>query len=273
MKQGEEFSRILEAPEQMPHWNRSLGSTQGIPLAVEVDGRGPRSFTLAGGMTVTILSPGHAQLEKLAVNWLEGLKELHPDETSFLARSGSVPAPVEDFEKFDLESLAALPTPPDPSVANGSSIALLLEYNGAAALLTGDAYPQVVAASIKALMASRKMPGAKLRLDAMKLAHHGSKNGLSNELLATIDCPAYLISTNGAKFYHPDRESIAKVILNGGVKPTLCFNYESDFNKMWGNATLMERYGYNTVYPSSKDSGLQVSLAKKRAAKAKSARG
>ena len=262
--QAEDFSRILEAEEFFPHWNRSLGRPKGVPLTVEVDGVGPRSFTLAGGMTVTILSPGHTQLENLAVNWLEGLKELHPDQTDFLGRSGFPPAPIEDFEKFDLEALAALETPPDPSVANGSSIALLLEYAGAAALLTGDAYPQVVAASIRQLMEQRKKPGAKLRLDALKLAHHGSKNGLSNELLAVIDCPNYLISTNGAKFYHPDRESIAKVILHGGAKPTLCFNYVSEFNEIWRNPVFLKRYGHRAVYPSPKESGLRVSLAKER---------
>ena len=272
VRQAEEFSTILETPEFRPHWNRSFGSSQGIPHAVEVDGSGPRSFTLAGGMTVTILSPGHAQLENLAGKWLEGLKELHPEETNFLGRSGSPPAPIEDFEKFDVEALAATQTPPDPSVANGSSIALLLEYAGAAALVTGDAYPQVVTASIQQLMKQRGKPAAKLRLDALKLAHHGSKNGLSTQLLAAIECPKYLISTNGAKFYHPDRESIAKVILNGGAKPTLCFNYVSQFNEIWGNPILTKRFAHRTVYPAPKESGLRVALAKERPPRARSVR-
>ncbi len=211
-------------------------------------------------MTVTVLSPGHAQLENLAANWLDGLLELHPESTKDEFLAGAPPAPIEDLKTFDVEALANRKTPVDRSVANGSSIALLLEYGGSAVLLTGDAYPQVVASSIRELMKQRGKAGSKLRLDAFKLAHHGSKNGISKELLDTIDCSTYLISTNGARFYHPDQEAIAKVIMYGGRNPKLSFNYLSDFNKMWGEDYLMRKYGYCTEYPSPVNPGLRIAL-------------
>jgi metal-dependent hydrolase (beta-lactamase superfamily II) len=261
VRQGEEFSELLGQEQFRPQWNRSFGKRGDVPGPVEVAPRGtlPEVF-LADELRVTVLSPGIIQLQELSRKWLQGLQELHPDKmrSDFLASAANKPGPPPHPDKFDLKELADTKTSPDGSVANGSSIALLLEFEGKAVLLTGDAHAEVITASVRRLLAQRGLP--KLRLDAMKLSHHGSRNALTKELLEVVDCPKYLVSTNGSKFWHPDREAIARVIVYGGQNPTLCFNYRSEFNDLWDNPGLKQRYGYQALYPAAQP-GLRVPLA------------
>ena len=71
-------------------------------------------------------------------------------------------------------------------------------------------------------------PRTPFRVDAYKVAHHGSENNTSNDLLSTIACPAYLFSTNGRQgFCHPHEPAIARIVLNQ-PNARLEFNTESD---------------------------------------------
>lgn len=260
IRQGEEFSELLENPELELPWNRALtadGARYPAPIVLPADGS-PLSFTLPEGLSVTLLSPGAGQLKSLGRNWQKALLKLEP-EKAMLGRKAK-PASVTDFESFDLEELANKAAKKDTSVPNGSSIALLLEFKGRSMLLTGDAHANVLAKSIRLLQKDRGKEGEKLQLDALKLSHHGSSNATTIELLDQLDCSRYLVSSSGKIFYHPDREAIARAILHGGKNPTLYFNYRSDLNELWDEAVLKKRYKYKAVYPSKKSGGLKVLL-------------
>ncbi|HEY0859276.1 MAG TPA: hypothetical protein VGE16_19565 [Albitalea sp.] len=261
VKQGEEFSRLLEDPARALPWNRAVSAggrnKHPAPIVVPADGV-PPTFALAGGLRLTLLSPGADQLNRLARDWRRALLELAPRKAMLGRRAP--PAPVTDFGTFDVTSLAMTPVNKDASAANGSSIALLAEFDGRAVLLTGDAHADVLTTSIKALQQARGLGTQKLRLDALKLSHHGSANATTRELLEAIDCPRYLVSTNGNLFYHPDREAIARVIVFGGANPALFFNYRSRFNELWDEPNLKERHGYSAIYPASGQPGLRVEI-------------
>jgi len=260
VRQGEDFSKLLEDPKRQLPWNRAVsvkGDKYPAPIVMP-EAAAPPTFGLPGGLQLTLLSPGLTQLKHLAKDWRAALLELNPKEAMLGRRSP--PPPVTDFASFSLERLAEVPVKKDPSVANGSSIALLAEFGGRAALLTGDAHADVLVASINALQRARGREGAKLKLDALKLSHHGSANATTLELLSILDCKHYLVSTNGNIFYHPDRESISRVILHGGEWPTLHFNYRSKYNDMWDSAVLKRRYNYVTEYPEPGEQGLRVPL-------------
>ncbi len=260
VKQGEEFSRLLEDPKRGLPWNRAMSATGAkVPAPIVIaSGKPLPSFELPDGMRLTLLSPGANQLTRLGRLWQSALRELQTGP-KMLGRKVP-PPPVTNFAAFDLEALANAPERKDPSVPNGSCIALLAEFDGRSILLTGDAYADVLATSIKALQRERGHDGEKLKLDALKLSHHGSANATTSALLNLIDCPRYLVSTNGNIFYHPDRESIARVILHGGDQPTLLFNYRSTFNGLWDEPSLRKRYRYHSVYPAEGKEGLRVSL-------------
>ena len=147
----------------------------------------------------------------------------------------------------------------DTSVPNLSSIAVLAEFGGRAVLLTGDAHADVLAASIRSLQRRRGREGERLRLDALKLSHHGSANATTVDLLEVVDCPRYLVPTDGSIFYHPDREAIARVIVHGGDDPALHFNHRTDLNGFWSDAALQRQYHYSTAFPED-EAGLRIVL-------------
>jgi hypothetical protein len=260
VKQGEDFSKLLEDPSRGLPWNRVVtgeGDKHPAPIVLPAD-TPPPTFRLPSGLQLTLLSPGADQLKRLAQNWKEVLLELEPGKAMLGRRRP--PPPVMDFAAFDLEALAKTPAKRDSSVANGSSIALLAEFDGRAILLTGDAHAGMLAKSIKALQRARGQGAERLKLDALKLSHHGSANATTLELLEVIDCRRYLVSGNGNIFYHPDREAIARVILYGGANPALFFNYRSGLNALWGEQCLRDRYGHSVIYPSAGQQGLRVAL-------------
>ena len=89
----------------------------------------------------------------------------------------------------------------------------------------------------------------RLKVDAVKVAHHGSKNNTDEELVSLIDSPRFLFSTSGAQFQHPDEEAIARIIDSAGGRPlTLYFNYLSDYNKKWKAKALQEKHNYSAIY-------------------------
>ena len=105
----------------------------------------------------------------------------------------------------DLEKLLDVPFAQDGAEANGSSIALLAECEGKRCLLTGDAYPGVLMESLERLFAERGP--APLRLDAMKVSHHGSRGNTTWPLLYRVECGRYLaglIPQCHATFYPDD---------------------------------------------------------------------
>lgn len=258
VKQGEEFSALLEA-RKLP-WNRAFTRAPGkYPDPVVVaDPSALPVVRLPGGMRLTLLSPGAAQLKRLAKRWQDALADLEPGK-AMLGRK-LPPAPVEDPGQLDLQALALSRDDGDASVPNGSSIAFLAEFDGRSAIFTGDAHADVLAKSIAALQVTRGRDGQRLQVDALKLSHHGSANATSAALLDSLDCRHYLVSSNGNMFYHPDRETIARVILRGGKRPTLHFNYRTRFNQMWDDAALKKRYGFACRYPGEGNQGLRVEL-------------
>ncbi len=254
--QGEAFSDLLDRPDRRFRWNRTERGSGAIPPIV-TDGVSHPEVVLEGGLKLTVLSPTPSGLQRLAANWRAALTELNPQKAMLGRRAR--PSPPADPAKLDLAKLDADGPTKDSSIPNLSSIAVLAEFGGRAVLLTGDAHADVLASSIRSLQEQRGRPGERLRLDALKLSHHGSANATTNDLLDTIECSNYLVPSDGSIFYHPDRAAMARVILRGGPNPTIHFNYRTDLNGFWDDKDLQARYGYATEYPDGSD-GLQLSL-------------
>ena len=104
-------------------------------------------------------------------------------------------------------------------MANGSSIALLLEHRGASVLLAADVFAPVLASALKAI-AQHRGATLPLQLDAFKLSHHGSQGNITAELFECLQARHYVVSTNGANFGHPDDTAI--------VRP-FCLGQQPDF--------------------------------------------
>jgi hypothetical protein len=67
-----------------------------------------------------------------------------------------------------------------------------------------------------------------------------------------------MVSSDGAIFGHPDRTTVARVLL-AAPRAELCFNYLSDDNRIWCRPETQRRFRYTARFPTT--AGLRVELA------------
>lgn len=245
--QGETLTTML-LNKQLP-WNSAFSKKAARLLQPAV--------TLPGGMKLTVISPSLEELEKLKPVWAKACQDAGIDPNKPKTLIPDVPAGLEGMGPINVDALAATQFKCDDSKSNGSSIAILAEYDGCSTLLAGDAHPDVLLKGIELVCNDRGVE--KMRLDAFKIPHHGSKANIDKQLLEKITCKRYLISTNGKKFRHPDKEAVARVIKFGGKDHELIFNYRSEFNEVWRDANLMAQHRYRVSYPNSSDTTVGLS--------------
>jgi hypothetical protein len=235
----------------------------GEAVVVPDQGQLPRKC-LDGGMVLTLLSPDTEQLAQLRCMWITALRKagLYPkmdlDELNERARKKGVEIP-RGLEPKTVELMADSDFVRDRARANGSTIAVLAEYDGRSCILAGDGFSDVLTASLDRLRAERG--GGQLLVSAFKLPHHGSRRNVSVDLVQSVVCPLYLFSTDGSVFGHPDTEAVARVIRYGGPNPTLAFNYRSEQSLVWDDSSLLQGYGYEVLYPEDGQAGLAIDLA------------
>ena len=206
-----------------------------------------RAFSGLDKGLITIVSPDRDQLEALIPTWTTECRK----QGLIPGQDPEEPPPPgwESFGPIDVAVLAEEDFEADPSLANQTSIAFLFEYDGVRILFTGDADDQRLIDSIRPLADAE---GGRLRLDALKVSHHGSRKNLSKGLLELIDCERYLISTSGARHKHPDPVAMARILKFGGADKELIFNYE-DRALRWDIASMREEFGYCVTKPPGID--------------------
>jgi hypothetical protein len=258
-REGELISALIRR-RAGDRWNTSFGGK-----AVRVQSVSADRIALEGKMTLTLVSPDSESLERLLKDWRESAEkwEIEPGDldaawAQLVEESRFHPDSELTLGPEDLtDRLRKLLKGKDPSTPNGSSIAFLGEFGDKSCLFLGDAHMKVVCASLKRLGATTQSP---LRIDAVKLSHHGSKNNITSEFLELVDAEHYLVSSNGDRFEHPDRDAIEAVIRGSRRKPTLWFNYRSDFTTTWEAGSKRPGSKYRTRYPASGKEGIVVTL-------------
>jgi beta-lactamase superfamily II metal-dependent hydrolase len=256
-KQAEKVSNAIVAFEWP--WNRAFGPS-GI-VSVDTPGaQGP--FEIAGNLKVTLLSPSDTELAALEPVWMNELARAHlrpfdPDEVR--------EEPADDLESLgplNVEALAAKPFVEDTAKPNGSSIAFLAEFDGCRLLLGADAHPGVIERSLRRLGYSETN---KLKLDLFKLCHHGSKANTSPGLLKIIDCVNFAISTDGTKHNHPDRETVARILVNDPNRPkTLYFNVNQEHAREWNRDDIKAKYKFVCEIPPKTSPGMSIDIRASR---------
>jgi len=286
--QGELLGMLIADYEQRTGtkvWN--LGFPDSLAAIDRMKGALP-VVDLPGDCRLTLLSPDFDRLLELKDNWAKELKAagVHSGNIAQLrerlakSRSlrplGDVLGAEDDFDfeqpandETDIDFADTLgrgtgepgadaPFGGDTSRANGSSIALLLEYPATKPevrfLLAGDAWASVLETSLAGLLA----PGARLAIDGFKLAHHGSVANISESLLGRLKCSNYLVSTNGAIFGHPHARCVELLLKAhaGPGKARLHFNYLVASTETWSKKADQNARGYLAFHPT----GLSLEL-------------
>lgn len=257
--QGEMLSALIE--DRLP-WNvafegQAVSVKKGLPLPTK---------PLEGGLTLTLLSPEWKELINLNAAWENEVRAagLEPgSRVQALKKLASSPRyRPRRAAPPDVAGLAAQRFEEEKSKTNASSIAFLAEYEGQACLFAADAQPYRLVDSIQVLLGQRGV--RRLKVDVVKLSHHGSRGNTSAELLSLLDCKHFLVSTNGGGGFrppHPHAEAIARVIERCGPGAELWFNYRSEMTEIWDSPGLMRRHRYKAHYPQEGQEGLVVPVS------------
>jgi len=236
-------------------WNRAFGSSGIVSTDTPRVGT---SIEIGGGLKVTLLSPGDNELAALLPVWSKELSKanLQPMDPDTVAPEESTG--FESLSPLNVDALAATPFLEDRSQPNGASIAFLAEFANRRVLLGADAHPGVLERELRRLGFNEEN---RLKLDLFKLCHHGSKANTSPSLLRIIDCTRFAISTDGTKHSHPDREAIARILVNDPIRfKTLYFNVNQEHATIWDRADLQERYAFGCEIPAKAKPGLRIDI-------------
>ncbi|EJG2018271.1 MBL fold metallo-hydrolase [Vibrio parahaemolyticus] len=204
-KQGIKFTKLIS---DSGIWDKEIISAPSKKVYLDV------SFTF--------LSPSQKELELLSDKWDRDSKSLDTATKNDYSLTLKRHIETDSFSE-------------DKSIPNGSSIAFIMEHRDIKYLFLSDAHPSVVINSLIELGYSKEN---KLKVEFVKVSHHGSKHNTSYELLSLIDTNKYIFSSNGDIHKLPHKCCIAR-ILNYNNNAELIFNYksipqkifnESDFN-------------------------------------------
>lgn len=119
---------------------------------------------------------------------------------------------------------------------NKSSIAFELEtWDGVKMLLLGDAEYEVYMDGIRNF---HKRINGRREYEVVKLSHHGSKNNFHPDILNIIHSKYYVVSSDGKKFGHPDKEVLAQIV--DKTDSCILFNYESRKRVMFNKQDFID---------------------------------
>jgi hypothetical protein len=160
-------------------------------VQLELDGNDPFNAILSSdvgetpldGATIKIVGPIASRLEAFRIAWEQA--------------AGS-PAAMASLFNEDL----------DESPTNLSSIVALVEIDGCKILLTGDARGDDIVAGFKEAGLGSLLP---LKLDILKVPHHGSDRNMTEEFVESFPADHYLISADGTHG-NPDEKTLRGIV-------------------------------------------------------------
>ena len=166
------------------------------------------------GLNFKILSPNNEKLDRLL--------KLYEEQKDYFTSGDEYDFKTSLKDFIEEESQLSFKFKEDTSVANGSSIAFIMEYNDKSYIFLADAHPSVVIEGLNKLGYNKDNP---LNAELMKVSHHGSKFNNNKELLEIINTNNYLISSNATKHGLPNKRTIARIIENN-PNAVIYFNYD-----------------------------------------------
>ena len=221
-------------------------------------------------VNLTLLSPNKDKLDSLKSLWYSELKERkviktkrHEDyfDDAFeyvlmlnkeqLENEGLISKePLKTIQEYLSEEFEIKDT-----IANGSSIAFVVEFNNKKALFLGDAQPDLIVKELKKVFTERP-----ILFDLVKVSHHGSKNNINDDLAELITSPKYLFSTNGKGHNHPDGYTISKILhFDKDRDKILYFNYKTDISEHFKRKRSWKKnYKYKVEYIESEQNPINL---------------
>jgi beta-lactamase superfamily II metal-dependent hydrolase len=166
------------------------------------------------GLKFKILSPNKEKLDKLL--------KLYEKQKDYFTGGGEYDFQTSLKDFVDEENQPDFKFKEDTTVANGSSIAFIIEYEKKNFLFLADSHPSVVIEGLDKFSYNKDNP---LNAELMKVSHHGSMYNTSEEILEIVKTNSYLISSSATKHGLPNKRTIARII-NNNPNAFIYFNYD-----------------------------------------------
>ena len=200
-----------------------------------------------GPLTLTVIGPMQDEVQKLHVDWDRKLRELNS------ADSPGAAAQIADYL--------------DRSVYNLSSIVVMAELDSKRMLLTGDARGNLILTGLRrAGLLSDADDGPPLKVELLKLPHHGSDRNVRDDFFKRIHARHYVVSGDGSN-KNPSPATLAMIArsrpddeftihltyetMKQGVDEDLAAQFDAD--RQAGRS-------YRVVYRPAADLSLKVDL-------------
>lgn len=159
------------------------------------------ALDIGKGLSFTVIGPMEEELAELQKEFDAALKKVKKTEAA----------------------LAALT---DDSAANLSSIVVLAKVGAKSMLLTGDARADKIRTGLK--LVGLLKPGKKLKVNLLKMPHHGSDRNMDQKFLEDVTADLYVFSGNG-EHGNPERETLDMLRLaRGSAKYKIHLTYPID---------------------------------------------
>ncbi|MDB2155846.1 MBL fold metallo-hydrolase [Clostridium butyricum] len=171
-----------------------------------------------GNIKFTILSPNDERLKILNEAW-------PCSGTQISSNTGNKNRSIKDMIENDKNH------PKDNNPFNGSSISFILECKEdeviKRCLFLGDSFFSVNLESLEELGYSKQN---KLKVDLVKLSHHGSIYNFNEQLLEFIECKKFVISTDYSSNQYAIKRGIARLLKWSNNDIELLFNYNNMYD-------------------------------------------
>ena len=215
-------------------------------------------ITLSESIKFQILSPNQKALNKFQNDW-EAKERQEIEKKQKRQIEIDVSSTSNDYNK-SIDELISTPFNEDDEPYNGSSIAFILNVGGFQALFCADAHPSIICESLEKLGYETTNP---LKIDFLKVPHHGSKRNLSNELLSVLDCQNFVFSANGINRDNlPNKETLARIVKrisrNQEEKLYLYFNYDNQTLQSIRTSDEQKLYNFDCKYAQSNTNHLKI---------------
>jgi metal-dependent hydrolase (beta-lactamase superfamily II) len=190
-------------------------------------------------LRIHIVGPSQKSLDDLREQWLEWLKKQE-----------------KNLEEKDHQKAALL----DRSVPNLSSIMFLVEENGKKILFTGDGLGDHLIEGLK--LQNLLDSEGKIKVDILKLPHHGSERNISKQFFKTVIADKYIISANG-KDDNPSLSTLTYVAQNAKEdhrSAEIIITNSSPNVEQFVAKYPMNEYGYKIKILATGQSSLDVNV-------------
>ena len=167
------------------------------PSRLLYSGRPGERFQL-GSMSFTLLGPTATELSDLRKGWNNWLRD---NREKAKALREKLKSRIDEFTNgtlsgsIDLRDWFGVPDFKGVTMPNIASLMFMVEEGGKTLLLTGDCQQDFI---IKGLERTGFLePDGHLRVNVLKVQHHGSENNLDDEFAARVSADHYVFCGNG----------------------------------------------------------------------------